>query len=171
MSRTRTGEAGFALIHAILFIGLLTTVVTVVTGPLLARAQAVRLHAQRVQALYAAEAGVAEALAFLDDDGDVPSTIRGEIGPAHYEVSLKRDRGHAIVIRSTGTCGDQARVFSRELSGSARAAGGAGGGERTSAIWQAESLPCRTPSAAGSQPSNATLRSICLANERRLNNG
>ena len=116
MSRTRTGEAGFALIHAILFIGLLTAVVTVVTGPLLARAQAVRLHAERVQALYAAEAGVAEALAFLDDDGDVPSTIRGEIGPAHYEVSLNRDRGNAIVIRSTGTCGDQAHVFSRELS-------------------------------------------------------
>ena len=123
MSRTRTGEAGVALIHAIMFIGLLTTVVTVVTGPLLARAHAVRLHAERVQALYAAEAGVAEALAFLDDDGEIPSTIRGEIGVALYEVSLERGGAGAVVIRSTGTCGDQAHVEDRELPASSWAAG------------------------------------------------
>ena len=121
MSRTRTGEAGVALIHAIMFIGLAHgTVVTVVTGPLLARAHAVRLHAERVQALYAAEAGIAETLAFLDDAGDAPSTLRGEIGPAHYEVSLERDGVNVIAIRSTGTCGDQAHVSGRELSGSVR---------------------------------------------------
>lgn len=117
MTSQRKNEAGFVLIHAILFIAFLTTVVTVVTAPLLARAHSVRLHAQRVQALYAAEAGVAEALAILEAGGNATSTIRGTIAAARYEVTLARDGARAFIIRSTGTCGGRSHVEERTWAG------------------------------------------------------
>jgi hypothetical protein len=114
----RSSQAGVVLIHAILFICLLTTVISVVTGALLTRAHAVRMRAQRVQAYYAAEAGAAIAFASLDGDGaeSVPPDLHGVVGSAEYEVTfaVNREKG-VLVLHAQGRSGERSRKLTYEL--------------------------------------------------------
>jgi len=112
----RLAESGVALIQAIIFVGLLTTVVMVMSGVLTARAHAARMRIERVQAFYAAEAGAAVALAGIRGGSVDSSPLAGSVGSARYEVTFERgDDGGVIVMVATGSCGDRSRVLSYEL--------------------------------------------------------
>lgn len=111
-------EAGVALIQAIMFVCLLTTVVTVVSGALMARAHAARMRIERVQAFYAAEAGAAVALARIRGGSAETSPLTGSMGSAKYQVAFERvGESGVIVMVATGSCGERSRILNYEIPG------------------------------------------------------
>lgn len=109
MSGRRASERGVVLIHAILFMALLTATVSVLAGTAIARAQAVRTRADRAQAYWAAEAGVAAARAAAMRG--VSPVLRGEAGRATWRVEARPGAGDGATLVATGTCGGIERAI------------------------------------------------------------
>lgn len=104
-------QRGIALIHAIMFTGLLCTVVLVVTGIFTVGIQSLRTRVDGLQAMYAAESGIAAATAASLHRHDGELTLQGTIGRGSYVVRTEPRPDGTVVLRSTGTCGPAERLI------------------------------------------------------------
>lgn len=100
---------GFALIHAILFMVILSGTLCVITSLQIARLRAIRNAHEGAQAFYLAEAGVAVAASRLAGRGPVEGPFEGELGAGSYRATIERGNDGAIRIRSTGRVHDVVR--------------------------------------------------------------
>jgi hypothetical protein len=108
--RPRDRERGVMLMHAIVLMGLVSLVVVLVTGTLTARAVAVRHETRSLQALYAAEAGIATTVAALRA-GETPGpVIRGRLDECTWRVDVRPGSSSgAVELDATGACGPYTR--------------------------------------------------------------
>lgn len=91
--------------HAIVVMALVSLVVTVVAGSLTARSTAVRAAALATQTTYAAESGVASAVAAWRAGADRNAPHRGAVGGCAFEVvGRARPARDELEVTSTGTC-------------------------------------------------------------------
>lgn len=102
MSRGRRGNQGFALLHAIFLLLLLTTTIALLVSVRMARIQALRNRQLGTQALYLAEAGASVAASSLSRDGVASGPYQGELGPGSYRAFIDRLAGGRARIRSSG---------------------------------------------------------------------
>jgi len=121
-------QGGFALIHAIFFMAITVSTITLVTAARTAALQAQRRDFMATQALYLAEAGVTAAVQRLEEGVPIPAVVEGSLGPGRFHAKVVRLPGGLVRIRATGLVEEVAREV--------LVSGSASGGRFSPSLWE-----------------------------------